>query len=312
MTACWRRRSAASRPGSAWCRLLLTGCFRPRSRARWCMRSTRPARGCRSPRSRPIAATTPSCSTCRNSSTSPAPSCNPQAHRAGSAGQGAEMALQEQTLPLPGVIPDRTGDYRSDHLLVADMVERGSRVLDVGCGEGDLLQLLESRGIDGRGIELSREGVNRCVAKGLAVVQGDADTDLVNYPDDGFAYVILSQTLQATRKPRVVIEHLLRIGRHAIVSFPNFGYWSIRLQILVKGQMPRTDNLPATWYDTANIHFCTIKDFVQLCDEINVKMERAVALDLYGRPVPLNLPWWVWNMFGEQGVFLLSRGGAGK
>ena len=137
----------------------------------------------------------------------------------------------------------------------------------------------------------------------------DADTDLVNYPDDAFDYVILSQTLQATRQPRVVLENLLRIGRRAIVSFPNFGHWSMRLQLLVKGQMPRTDNLPATWYDTPNIHFCTIKDFVQLCDEINVKMERAVALDLYGRPVRANLPWWFWNMFGEQGVFLLSRRG---
>ena len=168
------------------------------------------------------------------------------------------------------------------------------------------------RGIDGRGIELSREGVNRCVAKGLAVVQGDADTDLVNYPDDAFDYVILSQTLQATRQPRVVLENLLRIGRRAIVSFPNFGFWKMRLQLLVGGHMPRTENLPATWYDTPNIHFCTIKDFVQLCDEINVKMERAVALDLYGRPLRLNLPWWFWNMFGEQGVFLLSRGGAAK
>ena len=187
------------------------------------------------------------------------------------------------------------------------MVERGSKVLDVGCGEGDLLQLLETRGIDGRGIELSREGVNRCVAKGLAVVQGDADTDLVNYPDDAFDYVILSQTLQATRQPRVVLENLLRIGRRAIVSFPNFGFWKMRLQLLVGGHMPRTENLPATWYDTPNIHFCTIKDFVQLCDEINVKMERAVALDMYGRPLRVNLPWWFWNMFGEQGVFLLSR-----
>jgi methionine biosynthesis protein MetW len=222
------------------------------------------------------------------------------------------MALQEQTLPLGGIAPDRTGKYRSDHLLVAEMIAPGSKVLDVGCGDGELLQLLESRGIDGRGIELSREGVNRCVAKGLAVVQGDADTDLVNYPDDAFDYVILSQTLQATRQPKAVLENLLRIGQRAIVSFPNFGFWRMRLQLLVGGHMPRTENLPATWYDTPNIHFCTIKDFVQLCDEINVKMERAVALDLYGRPLRLSMPWWFWNMFGEQGVFLLSRGKAGK
>ena len=222
------------------------------------------------------------------------------------------MSMQQQVLPLNGLAPDRQPGYRADQILVAGMVEPGSKVLDVGCGDGDLLQLLESRGIDGRGIELSREGVNRCVAKGLAVVQGDADTDLVNYPDDAFDYVILSQTLQATRQPKTVLENLLRIGRRAIVSFPNFGFWRLRLQLLIGGHMPRTDNLPATWYDTPNIHFCTIKDFVQLCDEINVKMERAVALDLYGRPLRLIAPWWFWNMFGEQVVFLLSRGGIGK
>ena len=196
---------------------------------------------------------------------------------------------------------------RGDHLLVASMVEPGSKVLDIGCGEGDLLQLLETRGVDGRGIELSREGVNSCVSKGLAVIQGDADTDLANYPDDSFDYVILSQTLQATRRPREVLENLLRIGSRAIVSFPNFGHWRMRLQLLVKGQMPQTENLPAAWYDTPNIHFCTIKDFVQLCDEINVRMERAVALDLSGKPLRLNAPWWFWNLFGEQGVFLLTR-----
>src|SRR6187402_3589825 len=200
------------------------------------------------------------------------------------------------------------GGARVDLLLVADMVAPSSKVLDIGAGDGELLRILgEQRGVDGRGIELSREGVNECVAKGLAVIQGDADTDLVDYPDDAFDYVILSQTLQATRRPREVLENMLRIGRRAIVSFPNFGFWKMRLQLLVGGQMPRTENLPATWYDTPNIHFCTIKDFVQLCDEINVKMERAVALDMYGRPVPLTLPWWFWNMFGEQGVFLLSR-----
>ena len=222
------------------------------------------------------------------------------------------MTLQQQVLPLSPAVERDGVNHRGDHLLVAEMVAPGSKVLDVGCGDGDLLLLLEGRGIDGRGIELSREGVNRCVAKGLAVVQGDADTDLVNYPDDAFDYVILSQTLQATRQPKVVLENLLRIGRRAIVSFPNFGFWRMRLQLLIGGHMPRTENLPATWYDTPNIHFCTIKDFVQLCDEISVKMERAVALDLYGRPLRVNLPWWFWNMFGEQGVFLLSRGGKGK
>src|SRR3979490_1598586 len=154
---------------------------------------------------------------------------------------------------------------RLDHLLVADMVGRGSRVLDVGCGDGELLKLLETRGVDGRGIELSREGVNECVAKGLAVIQGDADTDLADYPNDAFDYVILSQTLQATRQPRVVLEHMLRIGRRAIVSFPNFGHWRIRMQVMFRGRMPRTDNLPYVWYDSRNIHFCTIKDFRELC-----------------------------------------------
>jgi methionine biosynthesis protein MetW len=220
--------------------------------------------------------------------------------------------MQQQALPLNGAAGGQLARYRGDHLLVAGQVEPGSKVLDVGCGDGDLLKLLENRGIDGRGIELSREGVNRCVAKGLAVVQGDADTDLVDYPDDAFDYVILSQTLQATRQPKAVLENLLRIGRRAIVSFPNFGFWKMRLQLLIGGHMPRTENLPATWYDTPNIHFCTIKDFVQLCDEIGVKMERAWALDTYGRPLRLNAPWWFWNMFGEQGVFLLSRRGKGR
>src|SRR5690349_5799853 len=172
------------------------------------------------------------------------------------------MSLSQQSLPLTGVEPHRTKNLRSDHLLVAEMVQSGSKVLDVGCGDGELLQLLESRGIDGRGIELSREGVNRCVGKGLAVVQGDADTDLGNYPDDAFDYVILSQTLQATRQPKVVLENLLRIGHRAIVSFPNVGYWKMRLQLLIGGHMPRTENLAATCYDTANLHFSTIEAFV--------------------------------------------------
>ena len=209
---------------------------------------------------------------------------------------------------MPGVAANAAEQYRGDHLLVAQMVERGSKVLDVGCGEGDLLELLEARGIDGRGIELSREGVNECVAKGLAVIQGDADTDLGDYPDDAFDYVILSQTLQATRQPRVVLEHMLRIGRHAIVSFPNFGHWRIRLQVGFGGHMPHTDNLPYAWWETPNIHFCSIKDFRQLCHATGAKSEKAVALNAWGRALRFNAPWWFWNLLGEQAVFHLSRG----
>jgi methionine biosynthesis protein MetW len=190
------------------------------------------------------------------------------------------------------------------------MVEPGSRVLDVGCGDGSLLALLrERRNVDARGIELSREGVSECLAKGLPVIQGDADTDLGDYPNDAFDYVILSQTLQATRQPRVVLENMLRIGRRAIVSFPNFGHWRIRYEVGLRGRMPMTQNLPDPWYATPNIHFCTIRDFVALCREVDAKMERALALNSGGQPVRVNMPWWVWNMFGEQAVFLLRRAG---
>jgi methionine biosynthesis protein MetW len=147
------------------------------------------------------------------------------------------------------------------------------------------------------------------VARGLSVIQGDADTDLGDYPDDAFDYVILSQTIQATRAPRRVLENMLRIGRRAIVSFPNFGHWNIRAQLAFKGRMPVTSNLPESWHDTPNIHFCTIRDFVGLCDTLGAVTERAVALNASGSDIGVKAPWWFWNLFGQQAVFLLRRTG---
>ena len=211
-------------------------------------------------------------------------------------------------LNVPPLAVRATDTSRVDLLLIAEMVTPGARVLDIGCGDGTLLRLLaEKRGVDGRGIELSQAGVNSCVAQGLSVIQGDADTDLVHYPDLAFDFAILSQTIQATYSPRHVLEQLLRIGKRAVVSLPNFGHWQVRAQLLFGGKMPQTDNLPDRWYDTPNIHLCTIKDFLGLCKDVGARVERTVALNAYGRKLGVSMPLFAQNLFGEQAVFLLSR-----
>lgn len=197
---------------------------------------------------------------------------------------------------------------RVDHLLIAEMVAPGSRVLDVGCGDGALLDLLiRTKGVDGRGVELSREKVNACVARGLSVIQGDADDDLDDYPDQAFDYAILSLTIQATLAPRTVLENLLRIGRRAIVSFPNFGHWKIRTDLLFNGRMPRTPNLPEPWYASPDSHLCTIRDFVELCAVLDTVVEEAVAFNSAGRRLPIKKSLSLQNLLGEKAVFKLRQ-----
>jgi methionine biosynthesis protein MetW len=188
------------------------------------------------------------------------------------------------------------------------MIEPGSRVLDIGCGDGALLDYLEhAKQVDGRGVEISQDGVNACVTRGLSVIQGNADTDLGNYPDGAFDYVVLSQTLQATHNPREVIESLVRIGRYAVVSFVNFGHWRKRLSLLVHGRMPVPGGAAQSWYDSPDIHLCTLFDFVDLCDTLGLNIESAVSLNRHNRTRVIKTANHFSNLCGEQAVFLLSR-----
>jgi homoserine O-acetyltransferase len=219
-----------------------------------------------------------------------------------SAGASGERKNQNKPKPRRGI--------RADLKLIADMIKPASRALDVGSGDGALLEyLVHEKNVDGRGLELDPDGVRLSLAHGLAVIQGDANTDLADYADGAFDYVILSKTLQAMRDPRAVLEHLARIGRHAVVSFENYGHWRTRLGLMVRGRSPIDPERPYRWWESPNIHPCTIADFIDLTQALGIEIEETVVLGPAGRVVRSAQPRKMANLFGEQAVFLLKRSG---
>ncbi|MBF0877766.1 methionine biosynthesis protein MetW [Gluconobacter cerevisiae] len=197
---------------------------------------------------------------------------------------------------------------RVDQRLIAEMIAPRSRVLDVGSGDGTLIDYLyRTRSCDARGIEIDMQNVTQSVAHGLPVMHGDADHDLADYPDGTFDYVVLQRTLQAVERPREVLKQMLRIGHHAIISFPNFGHWRLRLQLLTTGRMPMTPVWSTPWYSTPNIHPCTIRDFLVLCEEEGYVVQQWLAIDEDGARAPWRRSIRLANLFGEQAMFLLRR-----
>ena len=196
---------------------------------------------------------------------------------------------------------------KQEFKIISDLIEKNTRVLDVGCGDGVLMEYLKyNKEIDIRGIEISKDNVQKCLSKGLTVIEGDAEKDLLQYPDSSFDFVILSQTLQAFLNPEIVIKELLRVGKKAIVTIPNFGFWKVRLHLLIKGTMPITKNLPDEWYNTPNLHMCTIKDFYNFCENRKIKLDKSSALnsEKISSINKLNLN--IKNLSAELGIFLIE------
>jgi methionine biosynthesis protein MetW len=196
---------------------------------------------------------------------------------------------------------------KNEFNIITNLLPSQSRVLDVGCGDGTLIEaLINKKSIDARGIELGEQNVKECISKGLSVIEGNAETELSQFPDKAFDFVILSQTLQAFYQPENVLEQLLRIGHKVIISIPNFGYWQIRVKLLFFGKMPVTKSLPYSWYDTPNLHMCSIKDFYQFCQKKKIKLDKVLGIN--GKRISsihrINLE--MKNLFSEVGIFLIS------
>ena len=196
---------------------------------------------------------------------------------------------------------------KKEFKVIADLLPKNVRVLDVGCGDGSLMDFLQKeKNIEVRGLELNKDNVQKCINKGLPVIQGDAETELHQFPEQSFDYVVLSQTLQAFYDPDKVLKELLRIGKSVIVSIPNFGYWKIRTKLLISGKMPVTKTLPNTWYNTPNLHMCSIKDLFSFCDEKNIEIKKVIGVneDKISLIKKSNLE--IKNFFSKVGIFLIG------